>query len=101
MWYSRNPFGFAFSSTAAMLLFLGAGTIGYKLDRHDRFVSHTAWADGPIWWEMAAGVVCALIAAVAWHRAIRSMNDGTRTRDSNALVMPRRTLAAKDKRQAR
>jgi protein-S-isoprenylcysteine O-methyltransferase Ste14 len=82
MWYSLNPFAYAFSFTAAMLLFLGAGTVGYNLSTRDRFLTHTAWTDGPIWWEMGAGVVCALIAAVAWHRAMRTLNDGTLTRKS-------------------
>jgi hypothetical protein len=84
MWYSRNPFHYAFGFTAATFLFLGAGTLGYHLSARDRFLTHTAWANGPIWWEMGAGVVCALVAAVAWHRAIRRIGDRTLTSQSKA-----------------
>jgi drug/metabolite transporter (DMT)-like permease len=83
MWYSRSPFAFAFSFTTLTLFFLGAGTVGYNLNKHDRFVSHTSWTDGPIWWEMGAGIFCAVIAAVAWHRAIRSI-DGPPPPESTA-----------------
>jgi hypothetical protein len=35
MWYSRSPFAFAFSFTTLTLFFLGAGTVGYNLNKHD------------------------------------------------------------------
>ena len=49
-----SPLWMAFSTTAAAVLFLVAGTIGYTLSRHDRFVADTAWAGGVIWWEIAS-----------------------------------------------
>ena len=46
---ARSPLWMAFSMTAASMLYLVAGFIGYTLDRHDRFVARTAWTGKVIW----------------------------------------------------
>jgi hypothetical protein len=68
-----NPLWMAFSATAAAVLFLVAGTIGYTLDRHDRFVAHTAWSGGVIWWEIGVGLGTALLAACLWRKGLQSI----------------------------
>jgi hypothetical protein len=68
-----SPLWMAFSATAAAVIFLVAGTIGYTLDRHDRFVAHTAWAGGVIWWEIGAGLGTALLAAYFWRKGLQSI----------------------------
>jgi hypothetical protein len=60
----------AFGTTAASVLYLVAGALGYTLDRHDRFVSHTAWAGHVIWSEIALGVVFALLAVLFWRKGL-------------------------------
>jgi len=67
-----KPLRLAFSTTAAALLFLGAGALGYRLDRHERFVSG-AWSDGVIWWEVAVGVALVPVAAWFWRKGLRSI----------------------------
>jgi hypothetical protein len=44
-----SPLWIAFGTTAAAILYLVAGAIGYTLDRHERFVAHSAWTGGVIW----------------------------------------------------
>src|SRR6185312_16789275 len=46
---ARSPLWMAFSLTAASMLYLVAGFVGYTLDRHDRFVARTAWTGSVIW----------------------------------------------------
>jgi hypothetical protein len=77
---SWNSFQPAITATAAAVLFLGAGSIGYTLSRHERFVEGTAWADGVIWWEIALGVALLPLAAHLWRRGFRSMQPTTRSR---------------------
>jgi hypothetical protein len=68
-----SPLWIAFSTTAAAALYLVAGTIGYTLDRHQRFIAHTAWTGGVIWSEIATGLGMALVAAYFWRKGLRSM----------------------------
>ena len=68
----------AFGTTAASLLYLVAGTIGYALDPHDRFVTHTAWAGHVIWPEITVGSALALLAAFAWHKGVQRIRLETR-----------------------
>ena len=51
---SQSPLWLGFSTTAASALFLVAGITGFKLDKHSRFVTGTAWTNGVIWWETVA-----------------------------------------------
>jgi hypothetical protein len=66
-----SPLWMAFSATAAAVLFLVAGTIGYTLSRHDRFVAHSAWRDGVIWWEIGVGFGTAFLAAYFWRKGLQ------------------------------
>ena len=64
----------AFSMTAASALYLVAGFIGYTLDRHDRFVAHSAWAGGVIWSQVVIGALLALVALYFWRRGLRRLH---------------------------
>jgi hypothetical protein len=63
----------AFGTTAGSVLYLVAGTIGYTLDRHDRFVAHTAWAGHIIWSEIGVGFALALLAAFFWRKGLQQI----------------------------
>lgn len=67
MW---NPLRIAFTATAAAVLYVAAGAIGYTLDRHDRFVAHTPWAGHVIWSEIAVGLAAALVAVYFWRKGV-------------------------------
>jgi hypothetical protein len=62
---------FTFGAGAAALLYAGAGFIGYRLSRHDRFVQGTPWAGETIWWQVAVGAVFAAAAVYSLRRARR------------------------------
>ena len=68
-----SPLWMAFSTTAAAVLFLVAGSIGYTLSKHDRFVDDTASAGGVIWWEIGVGLGTALLAAYFWRRGLQKI----------------------------
>jgi hypothetical protein len=69
----RRPVPLACTATAMALLFLVAGVRGYTLSKHDAFVAGTPWTDGPIWWQVAVGLVLLAAAVWLWRRAIRSL----------------------------
>ena len=68
-----SPLWMAFSATAASMLFVVAGAIGYTLSRHDRFVAGTAWSDGVIWWQVLVGLALVPLALVLWRIGLRSL----------------------------
>ena len=68
MWH---PLWIAFSLTAFAVISVGAGAIGYTLDRHDRFVAHTAWAGHVIWSEIAVGCFAGLLALYFWRKGLQ------------------------------
>ena len=68
---ARSPLWMAFSATATAVVFLLAGTIGYTLNRHDRFVAQTAWTGGVIWWEVGVGLGAALLAVYFWRKGLQ------------------------------
>lgn len=68
MW---NPLWIAFSLTALAALYVVAGAIGYTLDRHDRFVAHTAWTGEVIWSEIAVGSLAGLAALLFWRKGLK------------------------------
>jgi len=68
MWH---PLWIAFSLTALAVISVGAGAIGYTLDRHDRFVAHTAWAGHVIWSEIAVGCFTGLLALYFWRKGLQ------------------------------
>ena len=61
----------AFGTTSGSVLYLVAGTIGYTLDRHDRFVAHTPWTGRVIWSEIGTGLALALFAAYCWRKGLQ------------------------------
>ncbi len=69
MW---TPLWLAFSATAASIMFIVAGTIGYNLDRHSRFVARTPWSPAVIRWEVGVGLVLAVLSAFLWRHGVRS-----------------------------
>ena len=74
MWLRRRrPIFNALSLTAAAVLFLTTGVMGYTLSKHDRFVAGTAWTDGVIWWQVAAGAVLLVPAAFFWRSGLRRL----------------------------
>jgi len=67
---SRNPFPVAFSQTAAAVVLLGAGMTGFDLGRK---LHANHWTGAPVWWEIGLGLVCFVVAGVAWRRALRTV----------------------------
>jgi hypothetical protein len=68
-----SPLGMAFSSMGVSVLYLVAGTIGYTLSKHDRFVAHTAWTGHVIWSEIAIGLLTGLAAFYFWRKGLQSI----------------------------
>ena len=66
-----RPLWIAFGTTACAVQLMTAGVIGYTLDRHDRFVAHTAWTGHVIWSQVAGGLLFAVVAAFFWRRGLR------------------------------
>jgi hypothetical protein len=68
----KNPFPLAFGFTAAAVLFVVSGSIGYTFSRQvGQYWGHSTGA--PVLWEIGAGVACAIIAALFWRRALSSI----------------------------
>jgi hypothetical protein len=74
----------AFSATAGAIIFVVAGLIGYTLNRHDRFVAGTPWADGVIWWQVLVGLALVPLAAFLWRIGLRSLGRAPRARSANS-----------------
>jgi hypothetical protein len=72
MW---SPLWRAFSLTFGAILFIGARTAGYTLDRFnlDRLRTGTAWSDSVIWWQVWTGLAAVPVAAYLCRRALRAM----------------------------
>jgi hypothetical protein len=73
-----SPLWMAFSATAASMLFVVAGAIGYTLSRRDRFVAETAWSDGVIWWQVLVGLALVPLALILWRVGLRSLGPDPR-----------------------
>ena len=74
MWLRRrSPIFNALSLTAASVLFVVTGGIGYTLSKHDRFVAGTPWSPTVIWWQVGVGIALLPLAAYFWRRGIRSL----------------------------
>ena len=69
-----SPLWMAFSTTTVAALFLIAGTLGYTLNRHTRFVDGTAWTGGVIWWQVAVGGAAGAVAAYLWRKGVRAIS---------------------------
>lgn len=67
--YGRwSPPWLAFMTTALSVVFLIAGSIGYFLDKRERFFAGSAWSETVIWWQVGVGIVLVPIAAYFWRR---------------------------------
>ena len=86
MW---NPLWIAFSLTAFAILFVGAGAMGYTLDKHDRFVAHTAWTGHVIWSEVAVGFLAGLVALHFWRKGLQRIRFVWYLPDQSALASTR------------
>jgi hypothetical protein len=73
---SWNPLWLAFSTTTFAALYLVAGAIGYRLDRHDRFVARSGWAGHVLWPEIGIGLLAALAAVYFWRKGLQSVSSG-------------------------
>ncbi len=71
MW---TPLWLAFSATAASIMFVVAGAIGYNLSKHSRFLAGIAWSPAVIWWEIGVGVALAVLSALLWRQGVRSLH---------------------------
>jgi hypothetical protein len=72
--HRQNPLWLGFTMTAASLLFLISGFIGFNLSRRDRFLNGTAWSESIIWWEVAMGAALLPIAAYLLYRGGQEIN---------------------------
>jgi len=68
----------AFGVTTASAISLVAGTIGYRLDSHDRFVARSAWAGHILWSEIGVGFAMALIATFLWRKGLQNIRQEAR-----------------------
>ena len=74
MWLRRrSPIFNALSLTAASVLFVVTGLVGYTLSKHDRFVAGTPWSSTVIWWQVGVGVALLPVAVYFWRRGVRSL----------------------------
>lgn len=71
----HDTFPLAFGLSAAAVFFTVAGSRGYTFSRQvGHYQGH--WTGAPVMWEVAAGVACAVVAALAWRSAFRSVTEG-------------------------
>jgi hypothetical protein len=71
-WWPARPgyeYQRVFSAAAAGLLLLVAGLIGWELRRSHGFFEGTTWVQGPIWWQVAAGIGLLLLAGF-WAKRV-------------------------------
>jgi hypothetical protein len=70
-WLARPGYEYqrVFSVTAAGLLFLVAGLIGWDLSYSHGWFEGTKWVDGPVWWEVGVGLGVLLLAGF-WARRV-------------------------------
>jgi hypothetical protein len=68
-----SPLWGAFTATAVAMLFLVAGTLGYRLRGGVPFTIAGAWSGTVVWSEIWVGVAVALIAIYLWRRGLRSL----------------------------
>lgn len=73
--WGRGSLGMAFSTTLLGAAFLVAGTVGYRLDKHDRFVAGTPWSSTVLWGQIAEGVVVLLFSIYFWRRGLRTVHE--------------------------
>jgi hypothetical protein len=68
----RNSFYALFTFTLFGAFFLVTGTIGWKpIKEGGAFLGRGRWVDGPIWSQVAMGLGCFVVAAIAYRFASR------------------------------
>ena len=65
----RHQYQRVFSATAAGLLFLVAGLIGWDLKYSHGWFEGTKWVGHPIWWQVGLGTALLLLATF-WARRL-------------------------------
>ena len=70
---SRTRLWLGFTAMATSALLVIAGLTGLNLSKHSRFLSGSRWADGVIWWEVAAGLVLVPVAVYLLRRGVRDI----------------------------
>lgn len=68
-----SPLWGAFTATAAAILFVVAGAVGYRLNHGVPFMNRAAWSDQVIWSQIWVGIGVALIAVYLWRLGVRSL----------------------------
>lgn len=68
-----NPLWLAFTATAAAIMFLVAGAVGYQLSHGVPFTVASAWKDRVIWSQIWAGAAIVVVAVFLWRRGLRSI----------------------------
>jgi hypothetical protein len=68
----KDVFPLAFGFTAAAILFVVSGSIGYTFSRRvGQYWGH--WTGAPVAWEIGFGVICAVAAVLFWREALSSL----------------------------
>jgi len=68
---ATSPLWFAFSTTAAALLFTVSGGMGYGLQKGPPLLAESRWTGDVIWPQVWTGLLFAIIAVFCWRNAIR------------------------------
>jgi hypothetical protein len=96
----QSPLWGAFTATAAAILFVTAGAVGYKLNHGLPFTVTSAWTRSVIWSQVWVSLAAALAAAPLWRvglqsirRSLQESADGSRSRTPNESPRSRLTSA--------
>ena len=73
----RSPLWGAFTATAASILFIVAGAVGYKLTHGVPFTNRSEWTGQVLWSQIAVGGVAAIVAVFLWRAGLRSIRTGS------------------------
>jgi succinate dehydrogenase hydrophobic anchor subunit len=68
-----RPFDAAFGATAAALLFLVAGTIGFTIEKNNWSFITVTRSDAVVWWEIFYGLVALVFAVYFWRKGLRTL----------------------------
>ena len=71
----RSPWFGAFTASAASILFVVAGAVGYKLSHGVPFTDSTAWTEEVLWSQIWVGIGLAVIAVPLWRAGLRSVRE--------------------------
>jgi hypothetical protein len=68
-----RPLHAAFTLTAAAILFLVSGTIGFSIKKDNWSFIGGTWSDGPVWWEISYGMVALVFAVYFWRKGLEGL----------------------------